>query len=106
MIDDANTSRMRRQAAYMTALTEVLRAKATEDEDIALKLFDAVSDYLVTDCDVNELSELSENLADYALEGFVSPEGENIKNDLIEFYPDEQKLSQLVIDLFCETGER
>lgn len=101
MIDDANTSRMRRQADYMTGLVEVLREKTKADSNFAMELYNTLADYLVMDCDVNTLSSLSENLAEYTLTGFVSPEGENIKTDLIEFYPDEEKLQQLVIDLFC-----
>ena len=104
--DDANTSRMRRQAAYVKALTEVLRDKVEADDSFVLKLYDAVADYLVTDCAVDELSNFSESLAEYTLEGFVSPEGENVKDEYIEFYPDEDKLEQLVIDLFCAPAER
>lgn len=99
--DDANPARMRRQAVYMQALTEVLREKVEADDSFVLKLYDAVADYLVTDCTVDELSDFSESLAEYTLTGFVSPEGENIKNEYTEFYPDGDKLEQLVIDLFC-----
>ena len=101
MIDDSNTSRMRRQAAYVTALAEVLREKLEADDSFVLDLYGAVADYLVTDCELDTLSDLSESMAEYTLEGFISLEGENVKNELIEFYPDEQKLQQLVIDLFC-----
>lgn len=106
MIDDANTSRMRRQAAYVTALAEVLREKTETDDSFVVDLYGAVADYLVTDCELDTLAELSESLADYTLEGFISPEGENVKKELIEFYPDEQKLQQLVIDLFCLPDEK
>ncbi len=105
MIDDANTSRMRRQAAYVTALAEVLREKMETDDSFVLDLYGAVADYLVTDCELDTLADLTGSLADYTLEGFISPEGENVKKELIEFYPDEQKLQQLVIDLFCLPGE-
>ena len=55
--DDANSARMRRQATYMQALTEVLREKVEADDSFVLKLYDAVADYLVTDCAVDELSD-------------------------------------------------
>lgn len=90
----------------MTALAEVLREKTETDDSFVVDLYGAVADYLVTDCELDTLAELSESLADYTLEGFISPEGENVKKELIEFYPDEQKLQQLVIDLFCLPDEK
>lgn len=99
--DDSNTSRMRRQAAYVTALAEVLREKTETDDSFVLDLYEAVADYLVTDCELDTLADLTGSLADYSLEGFISLEGENVKKEHVEFYPDEQKLQQLVIALFC-----
>lgn len=106
MIDDANTSRMRRQATYVTALTGVLREKLEDDGSFALTLYDALSDYLVTDCEVDTLAELSGDLSEYTLEGFVSPDGENVQKEFIEFYPDEEKLQDLVVGLFCLPDEK
>ena len=99
--DDSNTSRMRRQADYVTALAEAVREKLEADDSFALTLFSAVADYLVTDCAIDELSELSADLDAYTLKGFVSIEGENMKKELIEFYPDEEQLQKLVMELFC-----
>ena len=99
--DDSNTSRMRRQADYVTALAEAVREKLEADDSFALTLFSAVADYLVTDCAIDELSRLGDELDGYSLEGFISIEGENVKRDLIEFYPDEEKLQKLVMELFC-----
>ena len=99
--DDSNSARMRRQAAYVTALAEVLREKTETDDSFVLDLYGAVADYLVTDCELDTLADLTGSLADYTLEGFISLEGENVKKEHVEFYPDEQKLQRLVIDLFC-----
>lgn len=104
--DDSNPSRMRRQAAYVTALVDVLRGKLEEDGSFALKLYDALADYLVTDCEVDTLAELSGDMSEYTLKGFVSPEGENVKGEYVEFYPDEEKMQELVTDLFCLPEER
>lgn len=105
MPDDANTSRMRRQAAYVTALAETLRAKVQEGDSFAAELYGAIEDYMVTNCVLEKLAGLGKDLAEYTLKGFVSPEGVNVKNELIEFYPNEQALQQLVIDLFCLPGQ-
>ena len=99
--DDSNTSRMRRQSVYAAALAEAIRKKMDADDGFALTLFSAVADYLVTDCAIDELSKLSGDLDAYTLEGFMSIEGENVKKELIEFYPDEEELKELVVELFC-----
>ena len=98
--DDTNVSRMRRQATYMTALVSKLREKLAEDDAFILGLYNAVADYLVTDCDINELGEISEGLSTYGLGGIVTPEGETVHGELTEFYPDEAALQQLIADLF------
>ena len=98
--DDTNVSRMRRQATYMTALVSKLREKLAEDDAFILELYNAVADYLITDCDINDLGEISENLSTYGLDGIVTPEGENVHGEYMEFYPDEAALQQLIADLF------
>ena len=98
--DDTNVSRMRRQATYMTALVSKLRERLAEDDAFILELYNAVADYLITDCDINDLGEISENLSTYGLGGIVTPEGENVHGEYMEFYPDEAALQQLIADLF------
>ena len=98
--DNRNTTRMRRQATYMTALVDKLREKLEEDNAFVLELYSAVADYLVTDCDINELGEISEELSTYELSGIVTPEGESVNGEYTEFYPDEAALQQLIADLF------
>lgn len=103
MADDSNPARMRRQRAYMTGLIEKLREKVDEDASFVMELYGAVADYLVTDCDISKLSELSENLSSYTLSGFVTPEGETRlreKTDYAEFYVDETALQDLIAELF------
>ena len=103
--DDTNVSRMRRQATYMTALVSKLREKLAEDDAFILELYNAVADYLITDCDINELSAISEELSTYGLDGIVTPEGETVHGKLTEFYPDEAALQQLIADLFYVPAE-
>ena len=100
LADSRNTSRMRRQATYMTALVDKLREKLEEDNAFVLELYSAVADYLVTDCDISELSQISEELSTYELSGIVTPEGESVNGEYTEFYPDEEALQQLIADLF------
>ena len=105
MTDDANTARMRRQRAYMEGLTEVLRDGVKEEPGFVLTVFDAIADYLVTDCKVDELSAYAEGLADYALAGFIVPEGEVLHREYTEFHPDEDALLDLALELFYLPAE-
>lgn len=103
LADDSNPARQRRQRAYMTGLIKKLREKVEEDSAFVMELYASVADYLVTDCDINELGTLSENLSSYELGGFVTPEGEtkvHEKTDFAEFYVDETALQDLIAELF------
>ena len=103
LADDSNPARQRRQRAYMIGLISKLREKVEEDSAFVMELYASVADYLVTDCDINELGTLSENLSSYALSGFVTPEGETRvreKTDYAEFYVDETALQDLIAELF------
>ena len=103
--DSSNAARMRRHRAYMTALVEQVRSRVKQDAGFALEMFTAVADYLTTDCAVDELSDYASALADYELTGIVNLEGDLEEREHEEFYPDEEKLMQLVIDTFYEPYE-
>lgn len=103
--DPSNRARMSRHRAYMTALVKQMRTKVEEDAGFALEVYSAVADYLTTDCAVDELSEYAAALSEYTLAGIVTPEGELEQGEHEEFYPDEEQLMQLVIDMFYEPYE-
>lgn len=102
MPDDAsNIARMRRQRTYMTALVQQLKNAASEDDAFVLDAYNAIADYLVTDCSVDALYDYASLLSGYTLEEIITPEGESIQGEIYkEFYVDEQALQQLVVDLF------
>ncbi len=104
--DDTNLARMARQRTYMAALTESLRDAVKDDAGFVLSAFSALSDYLVTDCDIYDLSDLGQQLSDYSLSDIVTPEGEAVLGEkYMEFYVDEDALQELVIGLFYLPAE-
>ena len=103
--DQRNTSRMRRQAAYMTAFVRQLGAKLKEDEAIIFDVYDAAADYLLTDYDINGLNELSETFSDYELVDVLTPEGENVVEGYEYFYLDERALRDTIAELFYIPAE-
>ena len=96
--DSSNLERMERQRAYIAAAFEQY---STLDDDPALDTMFDISEYLVSDCTVNQLSDLLEDLQGYTYNGTFPVEGEAKKgSEYVEFYADEDALKQTVIDLF------
>lgn len=99
--DPTNIARMGRQRTYMAALTERLRAAVRKDASFVITTAAELSDYLQSDCDIYELSDYGQQLTDYTLTEIITPEGESKMGEkFMEFYPDENALQKLVIDLF------
>lgn len=96
-----NVSRMERHEAYIDGFLKAFRAKAAESDTFLGQLYEQVSPYMVTDCSVNVLTGFLERCTDYPLAQIVTPKGRNIRGEeFYEFYPDEAKLDDLVLDLF------
>jgi hypothetical protein len=72
-----------------------------ENLEFALKLYENVSPYIVTDCSAETLSGMLDRYADFTLAEVVTPEGESaVVDGHYEFYVDEEKLDELIIRLF------
>lgn len=99
--DQKNISRMERHKEYMKGFFDALKEKSKSDSNFALSTYEAVSDYVVTDCSVNTLSNMINRYSDYTFNEVISPDGENkIGEKYMEYYLDEDSLFELVIDLF------
>ena len=99
--DPTNINRMSRQRTYMSALLPMLGERTAKDDNFALRLFDKLSPYMVTDCTVDQLTNYISQFSDYTLEGIISPEGKSVKGEkFMEFYADESALKKTIIELF------
>lgn len=99
--DQMNVTRMQRHREFMNGLLEGLRAKLDTEDGFALKTYDSVSPYVVTDCSGSVISAIADRYGDYPLVEIVSPEGENKMGDqYMEYYVDEEKLDELILRLF------
>lgn len=97
--DQMNLTRIERQKQYMTNFLSALRAQ--DDLQHLLNTYEAVSPYMVTNCSLGTMQDFLERYADYPLNRILTPEGENtLGEQYIEFYVDEEKLEDLVIQLF------
>ena len=96
--DQLNISRMERQQAYMHGFVDAL-LNHKEDPTFALKTFNQVSKYIVTDCSATVLNSLLQRYSDYPIVEVVSPVGENVMSNYVEFYVDEDLLDELILRL-------
>jgi LCP family protein required for cell wall assembly len=99
--DQKHVSRMERHREYMEGFTEALRGKLKEGSGFVVETYSAVAPYLVSDCPISSLTAMIERYQDYQFTGVITPEGQStVGKEYCEFYADEQKLDELVIDLF------
>lgn len=98
--DQLNLSRMDRHRKYMDGFLESLGGRLNESDTFALELYDAVDEYIVTDCSSTTLSTLMSRYADYQIVEIVSPAGDNVLGqEYYEFHVDEEALDQLILRL-------
>lgn len=99
--ESTNLERMERQREYLLALREKLSLLAEQDEEFILSSLMKVNDYMDSDCTIQQLSALAEDIRAYPVERYVSPEGRAEQaGDVMEFYIDENALQKLVIEDF------
>ena len=99
--DELNLSRMERHKEYMHNFVSTLKNKMKQETAFVVQAYEQVAPYIVTDCSVQILSRLEQDYGDYALGEAYTIEGENVLGEeLYEFYPDEEKLDALILQLF------
>lgn len=100
---NSNLERMERQRQYISAISSQYVSISSEN---TLEMMMEVSEYLVADYTIDQLSLLFERLQDYTFEGTVSLVGRAEKGDVyMEYYVDEAALQRTVVDLFYRLEE-
>lgn len=101
--DGTNASRMRRQQVYIAGLTELIAARLRENKNAAGSLYDAVSEWLMTDFSrgrlVNEAwaaKDYTHNTRNLTGEHTVGTDG------FIEFHMDEASMREVVLNTFYD----
>ena len=99
--DQKNVTRMERQKDYVNGFLKKLMEKEQTDVEFALRLYEQVAPYIVTDCSSTTLSGMLDRYTEFELKEVVTPEGDNvIGEEYYEFYPDKEKLDELIVRLF------
>ena len=101
--DGTNLSRMNRQRVFLDALYTQMRTRLQNDSRFALSMANRLAEYSTSDLIPEELSELAERLKDEEFRGILSTMGEAVEGEkYIEFYPDETRLKESVLQIFFE----
>lgn len=99
--DSSNSARMARQQQYINALYDKLVSCIEADESFIVKMIDTMDEYVVYDSSNQKLQKIAEKINGYEFVGIKDIEGESkMGEEYIEFYPNEDFVQQLVIDLF------
>lgn len=89
----------------MKAMFDQLKGKIMEDPAVVLDILSKLSDYLMTDLDLSEITFLARNIdkMDFSMDSIVSLPGENVMGEqYVEFHADQEWIYDFVVDKFCE----
>ncbi len=101
--DSSNSTRMKRQQQYVTALYEKYTECVENDDEFIVEASLAMSDYIVSDRSVTQLQDLSRKFSEYEFVGIDDFDGElTLGEEFMEFYPDEDSVLEIVVDSFYE----
>ena len=96
--DQLNTTRMKRHREYMTGFLDAMKKGINSSGSFALDTYEAVDDYVVTDCSTTALTTLVNRLAGYQLGEVVSIQGENVMGEkYMEYHVDQDALDKVIL---------
>lgn len=105
--DSTNLHRMERQRQYLAGLQDQLKKAAQSDSDFSLDALLQVNEYMVSDCTVNQLSDLINSMATFEIEDIRTTEGTaQVGEEYMEFTVDEDALQQLVLEVFYDAVDQ
>ena len=100
--DSSNLNRMKRQQQYLTSMAKQVE-KLDDDFSVSTQQVATIAKYIISDCSIDTLSRMAEQFVDYPLQEMQDVQGEAVRGEeFIEFYPDEEKLAEQVLELFYE----
>jgi len=101
--------RLSRQKTYLKSFINKTLAKTREDITLPVSLYSDISDYMVTDLGIDEISYLATSSLGYSFnsDDIFIMEGEvRMGQQFEEFYPDEAALKDQIIKLFYRKVEQ
>jgi len=104
--DSSNEARMARQQQYLKAMHSKVVSQMNADGEFAVRLVDAIDEYVVYDSSNQKMQKLAEKFDTYKFLGLTDIAGETkLGEEFVEFYPNEDALWEMVINLFYTPKE-
>ena len=98
--DQTNLSRMGRQRQYMDALQQKLQE---QDQEFAVRLYDALTDYMVTDEGSGTAANIASYMREYTELNPLTIDGESrVENGFNAYYMDENSKTEAMLSMFYE----
>ena len=99
--DSSNSTRMGRQQQYLKALYNKTQQCIKDDDNFIVDASLKMSDYIVSDRSVTQLQDIAKKFSEYEFAEISTIEGESkLGEKFMEFYPDEDSITETVIELF------
>jgi LCP family protein required for cell wall assembly len=104
--DQTNISRMARQRQFINEWTKLAFDKAKNNDKYVLSTLMSISDYMVSNMSLDQLSKLANTLSEYENLGIETIDGEaKLGEEFIEFYADEDSVTDIIIENFMTRVE-
>ena len=102
--DGTNSSRMRRQAAFMEAALMLVRERMAQDPAYLATVVNALDGHVVSSCDMAWLVNQASAVQSYTMTKNVRLQGEHLvgADGFVEFHPDTNGLMTYITSTFCE----
>lgn len=101
MEDSSNAARMVRQQEFIVSLFDAFNEKAEADDDFVTKASLDLSQYIVSNYSIQQLTNLITNISEYKFADIYDIDGEyKVGEKFLEFYADEKSINDILIDLF------
>lgn len=105
--NNTNAARMIRQKQYLNALRDKTVEKLEGDAEFAVKLTAKMSDYIISDRSVTQMQELLNKFSSYTFEETLELQGESkVGEKFMEFYPDEDSITDVVVKAFYYVSDK
>lgn len=95
--------RLERQKQYLKSFIAAAKRAAKQDMSSVMELYQAIMPQMVTNISLDEVAYLAPMMIEYRFDedGFYTLEGETVQGERFEeFYPDEEALIRLILDVF------
>jgi LCP family protein required for cell wall assembly len=102
-VEESARGRLERQKQYLTAYIAQAKKSFKSNPTLPVQLYREVTPYLITDITLDELVYLAGDAAGYSFSNndiHIIPGNTDISGQYDEFYPDEEAMKRLIIDVY------